>query len=394
LRDAKQKLQGVDGGGLILDGTFTKFVLLNQEAKEQLYELAIGSKACVCCRLSPQQKRKLVELVKEQNKQGITLAIGDGANDVSMIQGAHIGIGVRGKEGNQAVQASDIAISQFRFLGPLLFCHGRRAYRRVALFLCYYIYKHVVLVIGDMIWAHQFKFRGEIAYPEWLSSAYSLLFTSLPVMVILGFDTDVPDSVAMSDPSLYSEGLDRIRFNFKIFTTWMISGLWHGALAWSVPSIVVGTNKFTLKNNDPDDVEMDEKFWISSCTSFTLVIFFVELRLWMVALNRLSVITIGVLAVSILLYFVVLFGLGEVMPSMQPQIEGIPSKMVKDGNCLLCIFLTPLALLVDLIFFEGSKKFFPTPLDKARAGLRSMGAQYGKAKPGEPQIVKPATAAW
>merc|ERR1719221_1698709 len=108
-----------------------------------------------------------------------------------MIQGAHVGIGIRGKEGNQAVQSSDVAFSQFRFLVPLLLNHGRRAYRRVSLFLCYYIYKHVVLAVGDVCWAHQSKFAGEIAYPEWLSSAYSVLFTSLPVIVIVAFDEDV-----------------------------------------------------------------------------------------------------------------------------------------------------------------------------------------------------------
>merc|ERR1712151_1248482 len=103
------------------------------------------SSSCVCCRLSPMQKRELVELVRQQNSRAITLAIGDGANDVPMIQGAHVGIGIRGKEGNGAVLASDVAISRFRFLVPLLFCHGRRAYRRMAVFLLYVLYKHIAI---------------------------------------------------------------------------------------------------------------------------------------------------------------------------------------------------------------------------------------------------------
>mmetsp|Transcript_111347 Transcript_111347/g.175453 ORF Transcript_111347/g.175453 Transcript_111347/m.175453 type:complete len:1136 (+) Transcript_111347:57-3464(+) len=395
LAAAKQKMKGQEGGGIILDGTFVKFALLNQEARLGLYELAIVSKACVCCRLSPQQKRKLVELVREQNTQTISLAIGDGANDVSMIQGAHIGIGVRGKEGNQAVQASDIAVSQFRFLVPLLLCHGRRAYRRVALFLCYYIYKHVVLVLGDMIWAHQFRFRGEIAYPEWISSAYSLLFTSLPVMVILGFDSDVPDDVAIDEPKLYVEGLARMRFNFKIFGLWMLSGIWHGALAWSIPSIIIGSTDFAIVREDGEnEVEMVKDFWLASCVSFTLVIFFVDLRLWMVALNRFSIITIGVLAISIAAFFGVLFGLGHVAPSMQPQIDGIPADMFQDSKCLLCIFLTPLAMIVDFLFIEGQKKLCPMPLDQARANLRYSGKNVQATKLTDPQIVKPATPAW
>jgi len=241
LESARQKVEGASEAGLIMDGTFVKFVLQEDQCRVLLYQLAIASKSCVCCRLSPKQKQKLVQLVKEQNLRGITLAIGDGANDVPMIQGAHVGIGVRGKEGNQAVQASDVAISQFRFLVPLLFCHGRRAYRRVAVFLCYYLYKHIALVTGDMLWAHQNQFYGEIGYSEWLTTAFPML-TTLPVIIVLGYDQDVPNQFANAHPELYSEGLDHTQFNVKVFLIWMSSAVWHGAVAWLVPSFTVGNN--------------------------------------------------------------------------------------------------------------------------------------------------------
>merc|ERR1719159_1760594 len=99
----------------------------------------------------------MLEIVKRLDPTKIVLSIGDGANDVPMILGAHVGVGIRGKEGRAAVQASDVAISQFRFLVPLLMCHGRRAYRRVAFFLCFYMYKNVCLVVCDIVWAHQNK---------------------------------------------------------------------------------------------------------------------------------------------------------------------------------------------------------------------------------------------
>merc|ERR1719444_188921 len=156
LRDAQKDLQaGVVPSGehaLVLDGATMKYVESLDAGQQLLYELGMGCKVCICCRLAPQQKRRLVEIVRAKDATRITLAIGDGANDVPMIQGAHVGIGVRGKEGNQALQASDVAFSQFRFLVPLLQCHGRRAYRRVSTFLCYYIYKHVVLAVGDLAW--------------------------------------------------------------------------------------------------------------------------------------------------------------------------------------------------------------------------------------------------
>merc|ERR1719375_1653983 len=144
--------------GLVLDGQTLSFVLESDIAMAKLFSLCLACSTCVCCRLSPSQKRKLVELVKFQDTGSVTLAVGDGANDVPMIQGAHVGIGIRGKEGSQAVQSCDVAISKFRFLVPLLLCHGRRGYRRVATFLCYFLYKHVVLSTGDLIWAHQSDF--------------------------------------------------------------------------------------------------------------------------------------------------------------------------------------------------------------------------------------------
>jgi len=174
--DNLRKSTPAGGTALVLDGSLVQSVLASEDAKALLHKLALISLSCVCCRLAPQQKRALVQIIKDRDSSVITLAVGDGANDVPMIQGAHVGVAVRGKEGCQAVQASDITISQFRFLVPLLHCHGRRAYRRVATFLCYYVYKHIVLAFGDILWAHQRAFAGEIAYAEWLSSAYSWSF--------------------------------------------------------------------------------------------------------------------------------------------------------------------------------------------------------------------------
>ena len=103
----------------MLDGQSIKFILEDSVAADDLFELGLRSRSCVCSRLSPSQKRKLIELVRLRSPKAVTLAIGDGANDVPMILGAHVGIGIRGKEGSQAVQASDVAISQFLALSRM-----------------------------------------------------------------------------------------------------------------------------------------------------------------------------------------------------------------------------------------------------------------------------------
>ena len=105
-------------------------------------------KVVVVCRVSPAQKREMVELVRGGVRPSpVTLAIGDGANDVPMIQAAHVGVGMAGKEGRQAVNSSDFAIAQFRYLTRLLLVHGRWNYRRVCKFILYSFWKNAVLTL-------------------------------------------------------------------------------------------------------------------------------------------------------------------------------------------------------------------------------------------------------
>jgi phospholipid-translocating ATPase len=117
------------GYGLVIDGASLQHALGEDFSKEMLLFLATRCKAVICCRVSPLQKALVVKLVKE-GLGVMTLAIGDGANDVSMIQAADVGVGVAGEEGLQAVNSSDYAIGQFRFLCRLLFIHGHWSYMR------------------------------------------------------------------------------------------------------------------------------------------------------------------------------------------------------------------------------------------------------------------------
>lgn len=369
LRDGKAEAEALNSGdvALVMDGSSMKYATETAEGAQLIFEVGMLCKSCICCRLAPQQKRRLVSIVRERDSTRITLAIGDGANDVPMIQGAHVGIGVRGKEGAQAVQSSDIAISQFRFLVPLLQCHGRRAYRRVATFLCYYVYKHVALAVGDMCWAHQSRFAGKVAYPEWVSSCYAAFFTSIPVIGILSFDRDLPDNVATAHPILYSEGQLRMHFNARIFCVWILSGIWHGSLAWFAPNLSVGA---LGPGSDPD---WDKEWWIGSIASFTLVLICVSLRLWMIALNHFSAITLGSLAISWVLYLIAMLMLchsflGEIM---QPQIQGSFLDMLQSEKAMIALCLAPLALMFDLMVFLLVKFFGSAPLDRVTGEVRA-----------------------
>jgi phospholipid-translocating ATPase len=137
---------------LVIDGASLKFGL-EDPCKALLLELGCRCKAVLCCRVSPLQKALVVKMVRE-GLGAMCLAIGDGANDVSMIQEADIGIGISGKEGLQAVMASDYAISQFRFLSKLLLVHGRWAYIRSSELVLNYFYKNITWLL--ILFWHQF----------------------------------------------------------------------------------------------------------------------------------------------------------------------------------------------------------------------------------------------
>lgn len=112
-------------------------------------KLAKDSSVVLACRVSPKQKAEIVMLVRNDpdDKNIISLAIGDGANDVNMINAAHVGVGISGLEGQQAARAADYSIGQFRYLKNLMFVHGREAYRRNSYLVLYMFYKNVLVVL-------------------------------------------------------------------------------------------------------------------------------------------------------------------------------------------------------------------------------------------------------
>ncbi|GJM99809.1 hypothetical protein PR202_ga16944 [Eleusine coracana subsp. coracana] len=163
---------------------------LEDDVKWKFSDLAIKCASVICCRSSPKQKALVTRLVKQVTRK-VTLAIGDGANDVGMLQEADIGVGISGAEGMQAVMASDVAIAQFRFLERLLLVHGHWCYRRISLMICYFFYKNVTFGVTIFLYEAFASFSGMPAYNDWLLSLYNVFFTSLPVIALGVFDQDV-----------------------------------------------------------------------------------------------------------------------------------------------------------------------------------------------------------
>ena len=144
---------------IVIDGPTLCFVLEDKDVSNMYFRLGLLANSVICCRVTPAQKADVVGIAKKA-KRWICLSIGDGANDVPMIMEAHIGVGIRGKEGSQAVMAADYSISQFRYLQRLTLVHGRWGYRRIAWMVCYYFYKNIVLAFTEIYFAFYNGFSG------------------------------------------------------------------------------------------------------------------------------------------------------------------------------------------------------------------------------------------
>jgi magnesium-transporting ATPase (P-type) len=219
---------------LVIDGQALEFALRPQ-LRGLFYQVTRQcASAVICCRVSPKQKADIVEFVREFEPDSVTLAIGDGANDVAMIQSAHIGVGISGQEGAQAVNASDYALAQFRFLQRLLFVHGRWAYRRVAKLMSYMLYKNVTYVLTTFWFGCFCGFSGQPLILDVAAQSFNVLYTSVPLVLFAVFDQDVSSTSAAKFPYLYSLGQKNVLLARRVFWPWIFNGVWHSIVIFFV----------------------------------------------------------------------------------------------------------------------------------------------------------------
>ncbi|CAG8443687.1 9186_t:CDS:2 [Diversispora eburnea] len=241
----KRYLKDVDNGiakhaVAVVDGATLMTIEKDTELMKTFVSLGILCEAVVCCRVSPAQKALVVRNIREKLKQTVTLAIGDGANDIAMIQEAHVGIGITGREGLQAARSSDYSIAQFRFLTSLLFVHGRWSYVRVSKFVLGTFYKCMCFYLTQGIFQLFTGFSGTSLYESWTLSFYNTLFSSLPVIVIGMFEKDLKRKTLIGVPELYQLGQRNGAFNLKLFFSWMCAGIFHAFVIVSTTVLLHG----------------------------------------------------------------------------------------------------------------------------------------------------------
>ncbi|THV03978.1 phospholipid-translocating ATPase [Dendrothele bispora CBS 962.96] len=239
---------------LVVDGAALLDALDNEENKALLLRLGTLCEGVICCRVSPLQKALIVKLVKDGLK-AMTLAIGDGANDVSMIQAADVGVGISGEEGLQAVNSSDYAIAQFRFLKKLLLVHGHWSFARNGTMILNFFYKNVVPT-GVLWWFQIFcGWSATFVFDYSYILFWNSIWTIAPVVGLGLFDRILDYRVLMELPELYHFGRERYWFSFRDFFIYMLDGIYQSVILYF---FIMYTYTTTSARSDGYDVGLYE----------------------------------------------------------------------------------------------------------------------------------------
>lgn len=247
LQDEMRK-EGLGGGGdkkghvvVVIDGNMLERFNGNKELSEEsqllhdLYTLLLSADSVLCCRASPAQKAQLVRLIHSHQPSALTLAIGDGGNDVAMIQEASVGVGISGagaKEGLQASRVADFSIPQFCFLTRLLLVHGRWNYARTAKFVLATFWKEVFFYTPAACYQSWTGYTGTSLYEMYSLTVFNTLFTALCVIVMGIWEQDLSADTLLAVPELYVFGQRNGGLNFWKYVRWMLGAVSEGVIVF------------------------------------------------------------------------------------------------------------------------------------------------------------------
>ncbi|XP_036775427.2 phospholipid-transporting ATPase VB isoform X1 [Manis pentadactyla] len=354
--------------GLVIDGK-TLSAIFQGKLEKKFLELTQYCQSVLCCRSTPLQKSMIVKLVRDKLSV-MTLSIGDGANDVSMIQAADIGVGISGQEGMQAVMSSDFAISRFRHLKKLLLVHGHWCYSRLARMAVYYFYKNVCYV--NLLFWYQFfcGFSGSTMIDYWQMIFFNLFFTSLPPLVFGILDKDISAETLLALPELYKSGQNSECYNLLTFWISIVDAFYQSFVCFFIPYL-------TYKDSDIDVFTFGTP--INTISLITILLHqAMEMKTW-------TVIHGLVLAGSFLMYFVVslIYNATCVTCNSPTNPYWVMEGQLSDPTFYLICFLTPAAALLPRYFFlslqgtyrksliSKAQKIDKLPMDKRDLEIQS-----------------------
>jgi len=279
---------------VVIDGHTLSVVEEDESVKILFFDLAARVDSVICCRASPSQKATLVKCIRDRVPSSMTLAIGDGANDIAMIQASHVGIGISGKEGLQAARISDYSIAQFRFLQRLLFVHGRWNYIRTGKYILGTFWKEIVFYLVQAQYQRYNGYTGTSLYESASLAVFNTLFTSLPVILLGIFEQDLKAETLLAVPELYTYGQKNLGFNFRKYLWWMVMATSEAILIYYSIHGIYSSSQFT------DDTTL----YAMGTLAFTVCVVFINVKMLVLELHNQTIITLLGLVISVGGWFV------------------------------------------------------------------------------------------
>uniref|UniRef100_A0A3Q2GFC4 Phospholipid-transporting ATPase n=1 Tax=Cyprinodon variegatus TaxID=28743 RepID=A0A3Q2GFC4_CYPVA len=371
-RDTSSGLSGeYTDYGLIIDGaTLSAVMRPSQEDsnsgnyKEIFLEICRNCSAVLCCRMAPLQKAQIVKMIKASKEHPITLAIGDGANDVSMILEAHVGIGIMGKEGRQAVRNSDYAIPKFKHLKKMLLVHGHYYYIRISELVQYFFYKNVCFIFPQFLYQFFCGFSQQPLYDTAYLTLYNISFTSLPILLYSLMEQHINMEILKKEPSLYRDIAKNSLLTWPIFIYWTVLGVYDAIVMFFGAYFLFDNTTFTSNGQMFGN-------WTFGTLVFTVLVFTVTFKL---ALDTHYWTWINHFVIWGSLVFFVVFSLlwgGIIWPFLNYQrMYYVFMQMLSSGPAWLSIILLITAsLLPDVVKKVFWRSLWPTTTEQIQGHL-------------------------
>eukprot|EP00002_Diphylleia_rotans_P008232 TRINITY_DN1796_c0_g1_i6.p1 TRINITY_DN1796_c0_g1~~TRINITY_DN1796_c0_g1_i6.p1 ORF type:complete len:2039 (+),score=319.04 TRINITY_DN1796_c0_g1_i6:175-6291(+) len=344
--------------GLVVDGATFHILVQRPDIKHRFCKLMKICTSVVACRVSPAQKAEIVQLVRSsESPEPFTLAIGDGGNDVNMIQEAHIGVGISGKEGMQAVQSSDFAIAQFRFLKDLLLIHGKWNYYRMCKFIMYSFYKNITFVTVLVFFTMDNGYSGTTLFDSWLGAGWNVIWTFLPIIVFAITDKDCSAKMMETFPHLYMYGPLSLGYSVSKFGKWVACGLIHATIIYY---LCKGAYQGVLSSEGYSD----GLFFFGTIVNGALMLV-VNLKI-LIEAHSLNKIFVGSVVLSVISWFLFV-GVYSFLYAISPDFYHVGTELFSRSIFWVGFPLVPVVcFLVDLMWKTFSVHFRPTPIDICR----------------------------
>ncbi|XP_029558708.1 probable phospholipid-transporting ATPase IH isoform X1 [Salmo trutta] len=362
--------------GLIIDGATLSAVLKpspessgSGNYREIFLEISRNCSAVLCCRMAPLQKAQIVKLIKASKEHPITLAIGDGANDVSMILEAHVGIGIMGKEGLQAARNSDYAIPKFKHLKKMLLVHGHFYYIRIAELVQYFFYKNVCFIFPQFLYQFFCGFSQQPLYDTAYLTLYNISFTSLPILLYSLIEKHVSIETLKRNPTLYRDVAKNALLRWPVFLYWTCLGLFNACIFFFGAYFLFDNTTFTSNGQlMTTNTQMMFGNWTFGTLVFTVLVFTVTLKL---ALDTHHWTWINHFVIWGSLLFYVIFSLlwgGIIWPFLNYQrMYYVFMQMLSSGPAWLgIILLITISLLPDVVKKVLCRTLWPTATERAQ----------------------------